>query len=67
VTGPGRPLVGKVREVRVDDETWSEVERYAALGGVSAARWVRDAIAYRFATYQSDSTAVTARAIDHPA
>jgi hypothetical protein len=52
--GPGRPAVGKVREIRVDDETWSEVEQAARLGGVSAARWVRDAIAWRITAYEGD-------------
>ena len=52
----GRPYVGPVREVRVDAETWAEVERLARLGGVSASRWVRDAITYRLVSYQSQSS-----------
>ena len=52
MTGPGRPPIGAVREIRFPDDLWSRVEALADDYGVSRADMVRRML--RFAADEAD-------------
>lgn len=44
MTGPGRPPIGNVHEIRFPDDLWTKVEQAAERDGTSAAEYVRRAV-----------------------
>jgi hypothetical protein len=48
MTGPGRPPIGPVREVRIPDELWDAVLAESFVESVSMSEVVRRALAERY-------------------